>query len=72
MGLRGIEVGFCVRYEGLPAEQLDVRLATPREVDSTGDTDPSELVYEVSPVRLDVAGPVVGIRVGRARPVACI
>jgi len=36
-------------------------LAVPREIDSAGNTDPSELVYEISPVRFDVAGPVVGI-----------
>ena len=50
----------------------DVHLAIPREVDATGNTDPSELVYEVSPMRLDVAGPVVGIRGGRAGSIACI
>lgn len=45
----------------LSAEIQSVHLAIPRDIDSTGDTDPSKLVYEVSPMRFDVTRPVVGI-----------
>jgi len=45
----------------LTAEIQDVHFAIPRDIDSTGETDPSELVYEVSPMGFYAAGPVVGV-----------
>jgi len=45
----------------LSAETRCVHLAIPREIDSTGNTDSSKLVYEVSPTRFNVTRPVVGI-----------
>lgn len=45
----------------LSAEIQCVHLAIPRHIDSTGNTDPSKLVYEVSPMRFDVTRPAVSI-----------
>ena len=54
--------GVPGRYKmHLSAEMECVHFAIAREIDSTGNTDPSKLVYEVSATRFDAARPAVGI-----------
>lgn len=72
MGLRRMAAGFRFRHGPCQRRMQNAHLAIAGNIDSAGDTNPSELIYKVSPVWFDVAGPVVGIRGGGAGAITCI
>lgn len=50
---------FRVRWVRASTWKWGLHFATPREIDTAGDTDPPELVNKVSPMRFYVACPAV-------------